>query len=204
MGLCVSEDGSHHHSINRNDCEKIKDLGKGASSTVHLVRHKTTGILYAMKEIPKSTTRCGKAYDIAFNEKSILLKIIHPFIAKFFASFQTNNNVYFVIEYVHGGDMRNFLNQRGKLSEELARHFSSEILLALEYLHEENIIYRDIKPRNVLIDQNGHIRLIDFGLAKVTKDFAETMCGTPAYIAPEVFCGAEYTSKADWWGFVYF
>jgi serine/threonine protein kinase len=103
------------------------------------------------------------------------------------------------------GELFYLLRRNKKFPEDVAKFYAAEILLALEYLHSRNIIYRDLKPENVLLDQDGHIKLTDFGLSKVCfseKQVTFSICGTPEYIAPEIIQGKGYTQTADWFSFV--
>ena len=103
---------------------------------------------------------------------------------------------------MQGGDMLFHLNEEGKFDKERAKFYIIETLLAIEYLHKNNMIYRDLKPENILMDKEGHIKISDFGLSKILNDFNEktyTLCGTPQYIAPEVICQQGYDKNIDWW-----
>lgn len=156
-----------------------------------------------MKEIDKKKVKTDSITDLINNEKNILKRLNHPFIGKFFGSFQTDASLYFVMEYIRGGDLRNFMDHKGKFTEEWTKLYIAELVLALEYLHSNKIIYRDMKPNNIMVDDNLHIKLIDFGLSKIMiSEYAGTLCGTPAYIAPEVITSTSYTIAADWWSLV--
>ena len=120
---------------------------------------------------------------------------------------QDDSNLYFLLEYLPYGELQKQIRgksmPKGGLSESAIKFYLAEIVLAIEDLHKNNIIYRDLKPENILIDADGHIRLIDFGFAKMLKDIkkdrAKTNCGTPGYAAPEVMMGIEYNYKVDIW-----
>ena len=167
---------------------------------MYLVKHKTTEKLFAMKVMQKKKLREEGIREIVKNEKEVLQKLDCPFAAKFYYSFQTDTKLYFVLEYVEGGDFTKVFFAKGRLKEDWVRFYSAEIILALEYLHKNNIIYRDLKSRNIMLDGDGHVKLIDFGLAKVLeRDKAYTVCGTPNYIAPEILTGNSYSKAVDWW-----
>ncbi len=104
-----------------------------------------------------------------------------------------------VLEFVQGGDLFTLLRTESNFTNDVATFYISEIVLALEYLHSLDIAYRDLKPENLLIDQNGHIKIADFGFAKVVKDKTYTLCGTPEYLAPEIILSNGYNKEADWW-----
>jgi len=136
------------------------------------------------------------------SEKETLSKINHPFIVKCFLSFQDESFIYFLFEYIPGGELFTLLRHIIRFPAENVRFYSSQLVLALEYLHSKDIIYRDIKPENILIDRKGYLKLTDFGFAKILKGKTYTMCGTPEYMAPEVIMkGAGYDLTADWWSF---
>ena len=112
--------------------------------------------------------------------------IEHPFIVKMSCSFQTTDKLYLALEYCPGGELFGLLRKKKKLSEDQIKFYAAQVILALEYLHSKNIIYRDLKPENVLIDEHGYLKLTDFGLSKedCEKQESYSMCGTPDYLAP--------------------
>ena len=115
-------------------------------------------------------------------------QIKNPFIVKLHYAFQTPDKLYFVLDFVNGGELFCHLRNELTFEQDRARFYAAEIVLALECLHKNDIIYRDLKPENVLLDINGHVKITDFGLSKqyATKKKAMTFCGTPEYLAPEV------------------
>jgi len=122
-------------------------------------------------------------------------------------AFQTPEKLYFVIDFLNGGELFYHLRREQRFSEERAKFYAAEILLALECLHKNNIIYRDLKPENVLLDSKGHIKLTDFGLSKIKEKNDEltfTFCGTPEYLAPEIIIGEGYGKEIDFWALVSF
>lgn len=158
---------------------------------------------YAMKTICKRNLKLLKRRDIIKSEKEILKILKHPFIGRFYYSFQTDTKLYLILEYIKGGTLLDFINRKGKLTEEWARLYSAEIILAIEYLHQNSIIYRDLKATNVMLDENNHVKLVDFGLAKIMAgEKASTFCGTLIYAPPEVMSKKSYTTSADWWALV--
>jgi len=121
-------------------------------------------------------------------------------------SFQTPKKIYFILDYVNGGELFYHLRKYNKFTEDKVKFYAAEITLALEHLHSIGVIYRDLKPENVLLDSTGHIRLTDFGLSKQGEVSREglrlrtkTFCGTPEYLAPEVLAGQDYGPEIDWW-----
>jgi serine/threonine protein kinase len=122
---------------------------------------------------------------------------------KLYYAFQTTDKLYLIMEFVNGGELFYHLQLSGSFPPDRTRFYSAEIVLALEYLHKNGIIYRDLKPENVLIDSDGHIKITDFGLSKEgligQNARTNTFCGTPEYLAPEILLGAAYTISVDWW-----
>ena len=137
----------------------------------------------------------------------ILEKLNNPFIVKLHYAFQTPEKLYFVIDFLNGGELFWHLRKDQRFSEERTKFYAAEIVLALECLHKNGIIYRDLKPENVLLDKDGHIKLTDFGLSKVGMQgdlMSYTFCGTPEYLAPEIVKGSGHNKSVDWWSLVSF
>lgn len=134
-------------------------------------------------------------------EKQILLHNKHPFLVKMSYIFQTEDKVFFVMNFVRGGELFNLLSKERRLSEDTVKFYTIQIVLAIGYLHKQGIIYRDIKPENILINEDGYLALTDFGLAKTIKlnELAKTFCGTPEYLAPEVIKETGHSYSVDWW-----
>jgi serine/threonine protein kinase len=135
----------------------------------------------------------------------ILEKLNHPFIVKLHYAFQTPEKLYFVIDFLNGGELFWHLRKETRFSEDRTRFYAAEIVLALECLHKNGVIYRDLKPENVLLDKDGHIKLTDFGLSKtgISGDLMSyTFCGTPEYLAPEIVKGSGHNKAVDWWSLV--
>jgi serine/threonine protein kinase len=132
-------------------------------------------------------------------EKAILSMITHPFSVNLYATFQHEEYLYMVMEYVIGGELFSQLRKVGRFNNETSRFYAAEIVLALQYLHQKNIVYRDMKPENLLIDRNGHIKITDFGFAKYVEDRTWTLCGTPEYLAPEIIQSKGHGRAVDWW-----
>lgn len=124
----------------------------------------------------------------------------HPFIIKLHYAFQTSKKLYFVFDFVEGGELWFHMKQENRLKERKARFYSAQILLALECLHREGFMYRDLKPDNIMIDKDGNIKLMDFGLS-TSEQISYDFCGTPEYLSPEIFSGEGYGREIDFWGF---
>ncbi|XP_037836326.1 serine/threonine-protein kinase Sgk2b isoform X2 [Kryptolebias marmoratus] len=187
-----------------SDFEYLKVIGKGSFGKVLLARHRKQGGYYAVKVLQKQTIIMRREQRHVMAERSVLLKgLEHPFLVGLHFSFQTPNTLYFVLDYVNGGELFYHLQRDGSFPEPRAAFYAAEMAAALGYLHSRNIVYRDLKPENILLDADGHVMLTDFGLCK--EDVAiggimYTICGTPEYLAPEVLQGHPYSSAVDWWG----
>ena len=142
---------------------------------------------------------------ICVAERDILASIKNPFIVQLHFAFQTSDKLFFVMEFLNGGELFFHLRKEGKFSEDRTRFYAAEILLGIECLHEHGVVYRDLKPENVMLDSEGHVKLTDFGLAKKEiNDKTYTFCGTPEYLAPEIITGAGHNKCVDWWSLVIF
>eukprot|EP00455_Lapot_gusevi_P010761 TRINITY_DN14900_c0_g1_i5.p1 TRINITY_DN14900_c0_g1~~TRINITY_DN14900_c0_g1_i5.p1 ORF type:complete len:359 (+),score=86.70 TRINITY_DN14900_c0_g1_i5:179-1255(+) len=176
-------------------------LGTGTFGRVRLVQmqYQSDYHSFALKMLKKSEILRLKQLEHIKSEKEILTAINHPFIVNLYKTFQDDRFVYMVMEYVIGGEMFSLLRREGRFSNEKARFYAAEIVSALEYLHNQNIIYRDLKPENLLIDRDGHIKITDFGFAKRVEDRTWTLCGTPEYLAPEIIQSKGHNKGVDWW-----
>lgn len=149
------------------DFEIIKPISRGAFGRVFLARKRATGDLFAIKVLKKADMIRKNAVESILAERNILISVRNPFVVRFFYSFTCRENLYLVMEYLNGGDLFSLLKNLGCLDEDMARIYIAEVVLALEYLHSLNVIHRDLKPDNLLIGHDGHIKLTDFGLSKV-------------------------------------
>ncbi|KAJ1555228.1 camp-dependent protein kinase catalytic subunit [Cladochytrium tenue] len=181
------------------DFEVYKTLGTGSFGRVHLVRLRASGQFFAMKVMRKTDIVKLKQVEHTINEKGILEKLDFPFLVGLLGTFQDSANLYIVLEYVQGGELFSFLRKSGRFPNHVARFYAAEVLLAFEYLHSMDIIYRDLKPENLLLTADGHIKITDFGFAKFVPDQTWTLCGTPDYLAPEIIQSKGYGKAVDWW-----
>ncbi|CAD7964980.1 unnamed protein product [Amoebophrya sp. A25] len=158
--------------------------------------------LYAVKILNKANVVQRKQVDHTRTERNVLEVLCHPFIVKIHHAFQTRSRLYVVLEYCPGGELFFHLTRAERFGHTRCKFYSCEILLAIHYLHSLNIIYRDLKPENVLLDREGHVRVTDFGLSKegvLEGSLAHSMCGTPEYLAPEILAKKGHGKAVDWY-----
>ena len=132
-------------------------------------------------------------------EKNTLLKVDHPFIMKMVKYLKNDVFIFFIMEYIKGKELWEVIREIGLLNREQTQFYGGSMLLALNYLHKKKIIYRDIKPENIMVNDMGYIKVIDFGTVKEIKERTTTVIGTPHYMAPEIVKGAGYTFQVDIW-----
>jgi len=184
------------------DFEPKHTLGQGTFGTVYYAVKKDTRIPYALKVLDKATIKRDQLFKYAVTERNVLCAVAHPFIVGLNWAFQTPEKLVLVLDYCPGGDLESMIEREKHLSEDIAKIYLSEIVLAVEELHRRDILYRDLKPQNVLLDAQGHAVLTDFGLSKEqVKDdeVAESFCGSQAYMAPEVLNEAGHQKSVDWY-----
>ncbi|XP_020933823.1 serine/threonine-protein kinase Sgk2 isoform X3 [Sus scrofa] len=185
------------------DFDFLKVIGKGNYGKVLLAKHKSDGMFYAVKVLQKKSILKKKEQGHIMAERSVLLKNVrHPFLVGLRYSFQTPEKLYFVLDYVNGGELFFHLQRERRFLEPRARFYAAEVASAIGYLHSLHIIYRDLKPENILLDCQGHVVLTDFGLCKEgvePEETTSTFCGTPEYLAPEVLRKEPYDRAVDWW-----
>lgn len=181
----------------------IKVIGKGSFGKVFLVREIKTSQMFALKVLKKDNIIKRNQVEHTKTERSVLGYVKHPFIVGLNMAFQSREKLYFVLDYCAGGELFFHLGKLGKFKESRSRFYAAEIILAISYVHTLDIIYRDLKPENVLLDGTGHIRLTDFGLSKEgissSSSGANSFCGTPEYLAPEILNRQGHGRGVDWW-----
>ena len=197
---------SAHQNIKNvgvNDFKIINVIGRGSYGKVCLVQFKKTNKLYAMKSLKKDVLLDEDQVENTLLEKDILQSINYPFLVRMEFCFQTEERIYFILPFIRGGELFKHLRQNKYFPEEKVKFYAAIIGLSLEYLHKKGIVYRDIKPENILLDEDGYLKLVDFGMAKILKDgeYTNSFCGTPEYLAPETITGEGYNIMADWWSY---
>jgi len=188
-------------NVSLDDFDILQTVGKGGFAMVVKVSKKDNKKIYAMKIMHKTKISSPRQLECLIAEKNIMLND-NPFLVHLHYSFQTEEKLFFVMDYIPGGDMAYHLNQKGRFMEKEVRFFIAEIVLGLEHLHSCGVVYRDLKLENILIDKEGHICLTDFGLSKELDSISgttKTICGTPTYLAPEIILGKQYGNAVDWW-----
>lgn len=216
-------------NISIQDFEILKPISRGAFGRVYLAAKKKTSDLYAIKVISKKDLVRKNLVNSAIAERNALAKAQNPFVVKLFYAFQSEENLYLVMEYLIGGDLSSLLRALQCFDEDMARKYAAEIVLSLQYLHSIGIIHRDLKPDNILINNDGHIKLTDFGLSRVgiidergsptsnlkldpllnlSRSFEfeknstssnHQIIGTPDYLSPEILLGEKHNKQVDWW-----
>ncbi|KAJ6252137.1 serine/threonine-protein kinase ypk2/ykr2 [Anaeramoeba flamelloides] len=190
--------------VSRDDFNLLAIIGRGTYGKVYMVKKKDTSEIYAMKILQKDMLTKNQQISQRMSERNVLMRVRHPFIIGLQYSFQTPEKLYMVLDYAPGGELFSHLKKNGKFSKDRTRLYVAEIILGLEHLHKMDIIYRGLKPENLLIDEGGHIKIADFSyvrtdLRKKSGGKTNTFCETPEYLAPEIILNKEYTEVVDWW-----
>ncbi|XP_024081668.1 serine/threonine-protein kinase N isoform X1 [Cimex lectularius] len=196
---------SQFSGISMDNFKLLSVLGRGHFGKVILSQYRNTGEYFAIKALKKGDIIARDEVESLLSEKRIFEvanTMRHPFLVNLFACFQTEAHVCFVMEYAAGGDLMMHIHA-DVFSEPRAVFYAACVVLGLQYLHESNIIYRDLKLDNLLLDTEGYVKIADFGLCKEGMGFGDrtgTFCGTPEFLAPEVLTETSYTRAVDWWG----
>ena len=193
-----------------------RTLGTGSFGRVHLAQSKHNQRFYAVKVLKKAQVVKMKQVEHTNDERRMLQRCRHPFLITLWGTWQDSKNLYMVMDFIEGGELFSLLRKSQvrhstqsytistltfctqRFPNPVAKFYAAEVTLALDYLHSMNIIYRDLKPENLLLDRHGHIKITDFGFAKDVPDITWTLCGTPDYLAPEVVSSKGYNKSVDW------
>ncbi|KAL4499727.1 hypothetical protein ABPG72_017267 [Tetrahymena utriculariae] len=198
------EDKKDYSHIKLDHLIFIKKLGFGQFGSVYLVRNKDTGALYALKSVSKAQIIEQNLEKHLLQEKQVLETVNFTFVMQFIRTFKDNQSVYFLVEFISGMELFDVIRDIGLLSTQDSQFYIGTLILCMEYLHSRNIIYRDIKPENIMVDSKGYMYMIDMGTAKILKQEKHpgrtfTIIGTPHYMAPEIIQGKGYSYNADLW-----
>jgi len=184
------------------DLQLSKILGVGTFGRVKLVLHtKDDNRPYALKCMRKGQVIALKQVEHVMNEKQLLEECDHPFLLRLAATFQDDNEIYMLLELALGGELFSVLRDKQKFDEPQGRFYASNVCSAFCYMHDKAIVYRDLKPENLLFDSEGYLKVVDFGFAKRITDRTWTLCGTPEYLAPEIITNKGHNLAVDWWAF---
>ncbi|KAH8147664.1 uncharacterized protein LAJ45_08128 [Morchella importuna] len=189
-----------------DDFDFMTTLGTGTFARVWLVKPRSVpnsgeAPLFALKQLKKSDIVRLKQCEHVRNERAILeVCRPHPFITHYLCSWQDRNSLYILLEYSPGGEIFGYLRRARRFDFATTQFYAAEIAMILVFLHSHGIVYRDLKPENILLDARGHVKLVDFGFAKVVGDRETyTLCGTPEYLSPEVIQSKGHGKAVDWW-----
>jgi len=174
-------------------------IGVGAFARVALVRHRPTGEVFALKKMDRQHLVAENMQKQIMNERFVLGDFDHPCIAKLIATFKSKHSLYMLLEPCLGGELYSHMRKVRRLDEPAARFYAACVVSAFEYMHSRNVLYRDLKPENVVIASNGYIKVVDFGFAKRVFTRTYTVCGTPEYLAPELIMMKGHGKGVDWW-----
>jgi len=187
-------------SLKLSDLRMLKTLGTGTFGRVKICECDKLNRTYALKILQKAQIVAYRQQTNVMNEKNILMQCDHPFILRLYRTFKDRHALYLLLELVQGGELFSLLHLRGgSLSNSDSRFYAACVTDALEYLHSNSIVYRDLKPENLMIDDVGYIKVVDFGFAKIVTDKTYTLCGTPEYLSPELVLGKGHNKAVDNW-----
>lgn len=185
--------------------QEVAKLGSGSFGYVRMVLHEETQEVFALKSMLRSDIKEQRSEQSVLDEKDLMAEVANPFIVNLVNTYKSSKRLYMLMECVQGGELysRIHTNRDGPLDSPTILFYAANLVLALAYLHEKDIVYRDLKPENVLVNSNGYLKICDFGFATRlplgTKTY--TLCGTVEYLAPELLIGKGHNRGVDWWAF---
>ena len=190
-----------YNNIKITDYESISLLGSGSFGRVYLMINKINNTKIAVKVLSKATyfTKSQGIFNLLKQEISIHSRLVHPHIIRLYGHSEDLKNIYMMMEYVNNGTLQDRLKGKGRLNEEDAFNFFKQICDAVNFLHKNKLLHRDLKPGNILITKEGEVKLTDFGCCIQIEKEEKNLCGTPQYIAPEVIRTKKYNEKSDIW-----
>lgn len=197
--LLIDKINLQDDSVKLENLILVDFIGKGSFGKVYLCCNKQNNTLYALKVILRKKIEFHSLHKSLKQEKQIMQLTEHQFIIKLVKTFKDSQRIYFLLEYVQGLSLFEVLHIKNTLSSAECQFYFASLLVILEYLHKNSIIYRDLKPENVMVDKDGYLKLLDFGTSKVINNRTFSVIGTPQYMAPEVIMGKGYTFYADMW-----
>jgi len=186
-----------------SDLNTLAVLGSGTFGRVTLVQDKKSKSVFALKAMLKSEIVAHKQQANVMNEKNVMISSNHTFVLRLYQTFKDPKKLYMLLEFVQGGELFSVLHTAtgDGVPDASAKFYGAAVMLALGYLHNKDIAYRDMKPENCLIDSQGYPKLVDFGFAKVISGKSYTLCGTPEYLAPELVLARGHNKAVDYWAF---
>ncbi|KAJ3728576.1 kinase-like domain-containing protein [Lentinula raphanica] len=198
---CLSEPVDFDGEVSLYHFDLHRAVGKGAFGKVRVVEHKRTKKLYALKYVEKARCIKQKAVANIIQERRLLEEIDHAFVVNLRYAFQDDENCFFVLDLMLGGDLRFHLERKGPLPENVVAFWLAQLASAVAYLHKQHIIHRDLKPDNVLLDSEGNAHITDFNVAIHYSDRRQhtSVAGSMAYMAPEILGNKGYSWQIDWW-----
>eukprot|EP00494_Astrolonche_serrata_P025298 UN25559 len=182
-----------------DELKTIGVLGRGGFGLVSLVVDPNTKEAYALKAIKKFQVIETGTQTYIVNEKDVMQRMDNPFLVNLCATYQDKTSLYFLLEVCQGGELFTILRNEKYFPEQTARFYAACVIEAFDYMHSKDIIYRDLKPENLVLHKTGYLKVTDFGFAKYCPDLTYTFCGTPDYLAPEVISGEGHGKGVDWW-----
>jgi len=181
------------------ELQRLGVLGRGAFGFVTLVMDPNTKKTYALKAIKKSILKETGQEELLLREKTVMQRMHHTSLVNLHRTYKDKRRLYLLLDACLGGEIFTLLRKQRYFSEDTSRFFSASVVEAFDYMHSQSIVYRDLKPENLVLNRNGYVKVADFGFAKFVMDKTYTLCGTPDYLAPEIVTGQGHGKGVDWW-----